>query len=219
MSAAVLRSKSVTVVGLGNIGSQLCDLIARMADVGRITLIDKDSYEPWNLTSQQLFRSEVGKPKVAVQCRRLKQIRPDLAIEPIHNDVRYVPLGKLRADVVCTCLDSRIARQHVNEAVWRLGTPWWIDAGVRADGMLVRVNLYSPAYGGPCLECGWGPQDYELIEQVYPCGQGRRTSPTDGPASLEELVAALQAIECRKDTGIFPTDAPASLGALAAALQ
>ena len=53
-------------------------------------------------------------------------------------------------DLIVSCLDSKAARQHVNEIAWRLGTPW-IDCGVLGSQSLVRVNAYFPAQGSPCL--------------------------------------------------------------------
>ncbi len=190
--------KTLTVIGLGNIGSHLTVQVARMPDVRTVVLVDRDAYSPENIESQQVFRSDLARPKALAQARTLKKIRPELCVVPICDDVRNVPVGRLRADLMLACLDSRVARQYVNEIAWRLSMPW-VDAGVRADGMLARVNAYAPDLGGPCLECGWEQQDYDLLEQAYPCsGQATDTTPTGAPASLGALAASLQAIECRK---------------------
>ena len=200
-------AKTIVVVGAGgNIGSHLVSHLARMPDVSHITLIDKDVYEPKNLTSQDIDPRDIGKPKTIVQARRLTRINPQLWVEPIAGAVECVPLGKLRGDVILSCLDSRSARQHVNQFAWRLGVPL-IDAGVDAGGLLARINVYVPEPGKPCLECAWDDRDYEALEQTYPCdnlgqnlGQGRaaNTTATNAPSSLGALAASLQAIECQK---------------------
>jgi len=191
---------SVVVVGAGgNIGSHVVCHVARFPDLRRITLIDRDRYETRNLISQDITPADVGKPKAAVQGRRLRRIRPDLQIDVIVDDIRNIPLGVLRSDVILACLDSKRARQYVNEYAWRLGVPW-IDSGVEAEGLLARVNVYAPELDTPCLECSWSQADYDGLEQSYPCDQARpgEPPPTNAPSSLGALAAARQAIECRK---------------------
>lgn len=191
--------KSVVVVGAGgNIGSHLAPHLARMQQVFSIALIDRDIYESSNLQTQDITPSDVGKRKAFVQARRLKRINPRLRIQAIADAVERVPLGKLRADVVISCLDSRIARQRVNQLAWRLGIPL-IDAGVEAGGLLARVNVYVPGPHAPCLECAWDDRDYDALEQTYPCLGFTSSAPaTNAPSSLGALAATLQAIECQK---------------------
>lgn len=191
--------KSVTVIGAGgNIGSHLVPHLARMAGVSRVTLVDMDVYESKNLASQDVTRSDIGKPKAVVQARRLKAINPDLTCESIVADVRDVPWGKMRADVILACLDSKDARRVVNQIAWRLGVPW-IDAGVQASGLLARVNVYVPGPSAPCIECAWGEADYATAARRHPCQVSpAKAVPTDAPSYLGALAASLQAAECQK---------------------
>lgn len=69
--------KYVTVVGAGgNIGSHLLPHLARIPEIGSVTLIDPDRYEADNLYSQAIRTRDMGRPKVAVQTRRLSAINP-----------------------------------------------------------------------------------------------------------------------------------------------
>jgi len=202
LNANVSRPKSVALLGQGNIGGFAAGLLARLPGLERLMLLDRDVYEARNLAAQDIAASDVGRPKAVVQARRLRRINPALRVAALVEDVEQVPLGRLRADVILACLDSRRARQSVNQAAWRLGVPW-IDAGVRADGLLARVNVYRPTAGQPCLECAWDQRDYELIEQTYPCrgnapGDDPLPAATNAPASLGALAAALQVLECQK---------------------
>ncbi|HLV79393.1 MAG TPA: ThiF family adenylyltransferase, partial [Chthonomonadaceae bacterium] len=131
--------------------------------------------------------------------RRLKRIRPDLPIIAHHSAVEDLPLGALRCDVICACLDSRVSRIYVNEAAWRLNTPW-IDAGVLASEMLARVDVFLPAPNAPCIECSWGEQHYATMEVRHPClkGLAASTAATHAPAHLGALAASLQAAECHR---------------------
>ncbi|MCX6627730.1 MAG: ThiF family adenylyltransferase [Candidatus Solibacter sp.] len=196
-----MSGKTIVVAGAGVIGSHFVPHLARLEDVGRVVLIDRDIYEPRNLANQDILPGDVGKPKVLVQARRLAKIRPNLEVAAIHAPLESVPLGTWRADLIVACLDSRAARQAVNERAWRVGVPW-VYSGVLAPEWLARVNVYAPAAGAPCLECAWSAEDYRLLEQQYPCdGPARMPTPTGAPSALGALAAALMALECRKMLG------------------
>ena len=195
-----MTGTSITVVGAGgNIGSHLAPHLARMPGVARLTLVDRDQYEARNLASQNITPADVGKPKAMVQAARARRIMPGLRVDAMVGSVEHLPLGRLRADVILACLDSRRARQHVNQIAWRLGVAW-IDAGVRAEEMLARVKVYLPGEETPCLECAWSDEDYETLDQTYPCLGARAAEPaaTNAPSALGALAASLQALECQK---------------------
>jgi molybdopterin/thiamine biosynthesis adenylyltransferase len=169
-----------------------------MADVGRVTLIDRDVYEAQNLVGQDITAAEVGETKARVQSRRIQRIAPELEVEAIADSVEDIPVGAMRSDVILAGLDSKRARQIVNERAWLLGVPW-VDGGVEADGLLARATVYLPGENAPCIECAWGPRDYETIEQQFPCGGGRADVPaTRAPSALGGLAASLVAIEAER---------------------
>ncbi len=214
-AAEPIALRHVVVVGAGgNIGSHLVPHIARMREVGRLTLIDHDVYEERNLQNQSIAGWAVDQNKADVQAQLVHSINPSLEVIACAERVEDVPLGFLRAGLILSCLDSRRARQYVNEAAWHLGVPW-LDAGVLADGLVARLDLFVPAPDAPCLECGWDARDYAALEQTYPCdGQQPSAPPTAAPSALGALAAALQALECaRLLTGQTPA------GSLAAGEQ
>lgn len=190
---------SVTLVGAGgNIGSHLAPHLARMPGVGRVVLVDPDTYEPKNVRSQDVLPADVGLPKVDVQRSRIERINPALGVRTFDAFVEDVPMGLLRADVIIAAVDSRIARQSINEIASRLGATW-IDTGVDAAGLLARVNVYEPGMDVPCLECAWDQIDYDALETSYPCLPGRdRVAATNAPSWLGALAASLAAGECEK---------------------
>jgi len=194
-----VAAKSIVMAGAGgNIGSHLVPHLARMAEVERVVLIDRDRYENRNRTNQDILPRDVGQPKVCVQARRLIEIRPGLEVEAIHAPLESVPLGTWRADLIVACLDSAVARQAVNQNAWRTGVPW-ADAGVLASESLARVNIYVPSVEAPCLECAWSEDNYGLLEQQYPCEEAMPVpAPTGASSALGALAAALLALECRK---------------------
>ncbi len=186
---------SVVVAGAGAIGSHLLALLARMADIGRITIVDTDDYDAGNLRSQDIRARDVGKSKARVQASRLRRLRTDLEVIPIVDDVGRVPPGRIRnADCIFSCLDSRGSRQRLNERATRLAIPW-VDAGVDSGLMLVRVDVYLRGPDAPCLECAWHQTDYDLLAVDYPCSGSAERYATRAPAALGALAASLQAIE------------------------
>lgn len=191
--------KHVAVVGAGgNIGSSLVGHVARMRSVTRIALIDYDYYEPGNLLCQNINAIDIGRPKVHVQAGRIAAIRPDIHVDVYEQRVETLPRGVLAVDVILACLDNLSARQAANEAAFRLGIPW-IDSGIRASELLARVNVYTPDFAAPCLECAWSQADYDRLEQEYPCQQGvLPAAPTNASSSLGALAASWQALECEK---------------------
>ena len=190
--------KHVVVVGAGgNIGSHLASEMARIACVGSVTLVDSGIYESKDVWGQAITLRDVGKLKALVQARRLRAINPHLEVRAITEPVERVPLGCLRADVILTGLDSRAGRQVVNCGAWRLNVIW-IDGGVEGANLLARANVFCPSADSPCLECPWSEQDYEQLEQSYPCRGNAAPPATNAPSALGALAASLEALECRK---------------------
>ena len=196
--------KHVVVAGAGgNTGSHLLPHLARMPGIGRLTLVDPEFYEPGNLAVQNIDRVDVGQPKVEAQAEKLRRIRPGLGesgldVVALQQRIEDVPRGLLKSDLIVSCLDSRAARQHVNEIAWRLGVPW-ADCGVLGSQNLVRVNAYLPGQDAPCLECSWGSDQYSALEQEYLCGAGSGAAfPTMASSALGGLAASLMAIEIAK---------------------
>lgn len=188
----------VVVVGAGgNIGSHLVPHLARMRDVTRLTLIDPDHYELHNTRNQAITVAQVGRSKVEVQAAAARAIDPHLVVRTFAEPVEDVPLMRLRGDVILSCLDSRRARQYLNEVARHLGVPW-IDAGVLGMGRVARIDLYLPAPDAPCLECRWDSTDYEAVEQRYPCSEPDAPGGSDAPSALGALAASLQALACQQ---------------------
>jgi len=191
--------RSVTVVGAGNIGSHLLPLLARLPALGRVTIVDYAFYdEPKNLVSQAITPADLGQPKAVVQAMRLREINPRLRVTPLVARLENVPWGALRADVLVGCLDSRRARRLLSRLAFRLGVPL-VDAGVQADGLLARIHVFRPGEESPCVECSWDERDYETEGEAFSCdGTPVEPAPTNSPACLGALAAAMQAIEVSK---------------------
>jgi adenylyltransferase/sulfurtransferase len=190
--------RSVAMIGAGNIGSQLLGHLARMPIFGRIICVDPDTYSAGNRTAQEIDDSDINVSKATAMARRVRNIQPGIEVIPIVDRVENVPWGQLRADLICGCVDSKASRAAINLIARRLGIIY-IDAGIRADGLLARVDVYGPEETDACIECGFGRADYEAMGRIYSCTGEFREAPSTGASSaLGGLAAALQAIECAK---------------------
>lgn len=188
----------VTVVGCGAIGSHFVLLLARMFQVGHITLVDPDEFSGRNVSGQNIFPGDVGEPKVGPCARRARAVNPKLQVTAIRSAVEDVPLGTLRADLIVSCVDSRSARQAINEIACRLQIPL-VDAGVLGSMGLVRVSVYRPGPDACCLECSFDDRDYAALEAEYPCGTDLAEDvPSDSSSALASLAASLLALECQR---------------------
>ena len=189
------KHTSLAVIGLGNIGSQVVPLIGALPGIERVLLVDFDRYEASNL-GQRITPGDVGKAKATVQARWLRSMTPGLAVTAYTSRFEDLPVGLLRRTIILSCVDSRAARQSINRAAFALGTPW-IDAALGREGSL-RSRAYLPGHGS-CLECSWGPHDYELLEQRLPCEVGvPKSAPTAAAAELGAIVAGIQIALCRR---------------------
>lgn len=197
-----MEALHIVVAGAGNIGSHLLPHLARIPEITRITLVDPDRYQAsdGNLAGQNIDRCDLEKSKVEVQAEKLRRIRPAIEVSPIQARIEDVPRGLLACSLFAGCLDTRLARQHLNEIAWRLSTPW-IDCGVLGSQNLARVSAYSPADDSPCLECAWDPGpdgEYAVLEQEFLCGAGAPSYPSMASSALGALAASLAAIEVAK---------------------
>jgi hypothetical protein len=160
---------TVVVAGIGNIGSFLAPLLARLPNVARVILCDPDVYEAQQVSGQDIEASSGGRGKAEVQAERLRRIRPSLCVETFAAPVEQLPLGRLLGAITVSCLDSRAARLRLAARAWRVGSPF-VDAAVGGGRSLtVRTTVYMAEADAACLECAYDENDYATLEQVQPC--------------------------------------------------
>src|SRR5690606_31259315 len=97
----ILREKHVLIVGLGALGTQSSEMLAR-AGIGKLTIVDRDYIEWSNLQRQQLYIEEDAEgriPKAVAAEKRLKAINSEVEIESHIMDVTPLELEELVKDV------------------------------------------------------------------------------------------------------------------------
>lgn len=133
-----LAETSVTVIGVGAIGRQVALQLAALG-VPRIELIDFDTVDAVNITTQGYRPADLIRYKVDALADELRQIEPamECSVVPDRHRARY-----RLAPVVCCCVDSIQARA----AIWRSAgakSACFLDG--RMLGETVRVLTASDA--------------------------------------------------------------------------
>lgn len=150
-----LQSKTVFIAGLGGVGGNACEAIAR-AGIGKIIIVDHDIISPSNINRQLLaLRSTMNKRKTEVMQARIADINPD--IEVIALDTFIAPeeakdiLAQYQPDFVMDCIDSIVCKAAIVKAAQDLAIPVIsaMGAGNRLDVTKVKIAQIRKTEGCP----------------------------------------------------------------------
>ena len=106
---AKLASVKATVIGVGAIGRQLALQLASIG-VPRLQLVDFDSVELTNVTSQGYLTSDIGSPKVTATASAVAKIDSTISVETVCD--RFRPRHSI-GDAVFCCVGSISARTAI----------------------------------------------------------------------------------------------------------
>jgi sulfur carrier protein ThiS adenylyltransferase len=129
-----------SVLGVGAVGRQVALQLAAMG-VRRLQLVDFDSVDWTNVTTQGYLTADVGRLKVDAAAEGVRRIDPTIQMELIED--RYRPAVEVGEAVFC-CVDSIAARR----AIWRSAGPrleFWADG--RMLGEVIRVLVAADEVG------------------------------------------------------------------------
>jgi sulfur carrier protein ThiS adenylyltransferase len=135
-----LTDTKVTVIGVGAIGRNVAIQLAAIG-VPRLQIVDFDTVDTTNVTTQGYMAADVGQPKVIATAAAIGQIDPSTAVEAVHD--RYRPRMDIGQAVFC-CADSIDARS----AIWRSAGArcrFWADG--RMLGEVLRVLAVAEDVG------------------------------------------------------------------------
>ena len=104
---------NATVIGVGAIGRQVALQLTSIG-VPSIQIIDHDTVEESNLTSQGYFEDDIGRFKVDATADICRQINPKLELHTISDRFkRSTSIG----NCVFICVDSIVTRRHIWDAL------------------------------------------------------------------------------------------------------
>lgn len=181
----LLRS-TVAVVGLGGLGGNVVEALARMG-VGRLILVDGDVFLDHNLNRQILSaEADVGLLKAEAARERVAQINAsvEVVVHPEEATRENLPRLLDGVKVVVDALDRLPSRLMLQEAAQRLDIP--LVHGAIA-GYVGQVMTVFPGDGGLRALYGQGSVPQQGIEVELGC-----------PAATPMMVAAWQVQEVMK---------------------
>lgn len=156
-----LKRASVCIVGLGGLGSPVALQLAAMG-VGHLRLVDHDVVEVSNFQRQHIYSVKyLGYPKVEAAAIRLKELNPNIEVEPLPLSINQRNVKSIinDVDVVVDGLDRMSTRYLINRACQKLGVPYIYGAAIMTMG---NVSTIVPGET-PCLECFQGGIDDDLL--------------------------------------------------------
>ncbi len=127
-----LQAVTATVIGVGAIGRQVALQLAALG-VPRLQLIDFDTVEATNITTQGYYTGDLGTPKVAATAQVVQHIDPTITVATIPD--RFRPRQETGEAIFC-CVDSIATRAAIWRTVGRTRS-FWTDG--RMLGEVLRV--------------------------------------------------------------------------------
>ena len=192
---------TVTVIGVGAIGRQVALQLAAIG-VRSIQLIDFDSVDETNITTQGYLASDVGTLKVEATSDAVRQIDADIQIETIND--RFRPRHSTGEAIFC-CVDTISART----AIWRSAVAscqFWADGRMLGETMRIL-----------CVADDTGRQHYPTtLFQQSEAQQGQCTARST--IYTASIAAGLMLHQFTRWLRGIPIDADLSLNLLASEL-
>ena len=152
---AKLLGAKVLLLGAGGLGSPAALYLAA-AGVGTLGVVDADTVDASNLQRQILHAtSRVGTPKVESAANAIKDLNPDVKVEPYQERLTSANVDRIFGpyDVIVDGCDNFPTRFLVNDASIFLKKPVVHGSIFRFDG---QVTTFVPGVG-PCYRC-WYPE-------------------------------------------------------------
>ena len=121
----LLSRKRVAVIGLGGLGGNVVENLARLG-VGHLTLVDGDVFEESNLNRQLLSTTAlIGQPKADAACRRIAEINPLVTVCPMQQSLTAENAVQILSghDAVVDALDNISDRLILEQAASCLQIP------------------------------------------------------------------------------------------------
>ena len=189
---ARLRAASVLIVGAGGLGSPAALYLAA-AGVGRISIVDDDVLELYNLQRQIAHGvAFLGAPKVESAAAAMRGLNPEVSVNPVRARLDADNVGALVAahDIVLDGTDNFATRFLVADACVAARRTLVSAAVLRFEGQL---STFKPHAGPdcPCYRC--------LYPEAPPAGMVPTCSEAGVLGPVTGVMGTLQATEAMKE--------------------
>lgn len=148
----------VTIIGVGNIGSQTALALARLG-IEDLTVYDDDDVEIHNLASQSFFLSDLGRSKVDSVLKQVKEINEEAYV--LANKEKYMG-GAVEDEIVIVAVDSMDERKKICDAMEKGGSKPRLIIDGRVGGP--QLEIYT------CLNYEEWRNTFTDTADTDPCG-------------------------------------------------
>ncbi len=142
---ARLQASSITIVGLGAVGGQALESLAR-AGVGHFRLVDFDTIQPSNINRQILaLTTNLGTAKVAAARQRAAVINPDCRVEALELFAAEETMATILTpspDLLIDAIDSLNPKIELLTSAYarKIATISSLGAALRTDPTKIRYG-------------------------------------------------------------------------------
>jgi len=127
-AAERLNRASVVLFGLGGVGGQAAEALAR-AGIGALTLVDHDVIAPSNINRQILADlTTVGRPKAELASERIAAINPECRVNSVkmfagEDNINVILPDGLKVDYIIDAIDTVASKAAIIGRAHALGIP------------------------------------------------------------------------------------------------
>ncbi len=177
---AATAATRLIVVGVGG-AAAFIESMAR-AGVNEFVLIDPDSVELPNISTQQVYRRDVGRPKVDAIADRILDVNPHARVIGIQSYLDELDDDMMRrlthrplphstsvgpsTSILCGFTDDFWAQARVNRLALHLGVPM-VAAQVYERGHGVELSFHVPGHSVACGRCVLGGRYRAHLDRAY----------------------------------------------------
>jgi proteasome lid subunit RPN8/RPN11 len=192
----------LVIVGVGG-AAGFAESMAR-AGVGEFVIIDPDTVDLPNIGTQQVYRRDLGRPKVDAIAERILDVNPharvvgiEAYLEDLDDDMMrrlvHRPLpggtsGGPAITILCGFTDNFWAQARVTRLALNLGVPM-LAAQVYQDGHGAEVSFHVPGRSTACGRCVLGGRYRAHLEGGYTNSVTSHGTPLWATERLNELKA------------------------------
>ena len=139
------------IVGCGNIGSHTALALARMG-VKKFSLIDFDTVEGHNLSSQAFLHGDIGRLKVDALADLITAISPEIEVEKNGVPFLKAKISMSKDTIVISAVDSMATRAVIAETITALSPNTFVIDGRLGGGQIELYAQKARAWGATLVD-------------------------------------------------------------------
>lgn len=160
-SQKIISNKTISIVGLGALGSNSANLISRMGI--NLILIDYDKVDISNIQRQSIYtENDIGKLKTECAKEYLKKVNSDIKVQAYNKKIDKNSIKLIKSDLILDCTDNLETRFLINEFCHKNKIPFTHAAAIKDKGVVFNVIP-----GKACFNCIYKfTGDFERCEDI-----------------------------------------------------